>query len=114
MARNSVVWFVSGEWSAVIGLCWCFSFLLVGFVLFEVLPDSQTKGHLSKMSRGVSQLLVSSLLVFAFATTALAFSGDATYYNVGLGACGNNNNNNQLVAALVAPRLQEKNIDHQE
>ncbi len=33
-----------------------------------------------------------------------AFSGDGTYYDIGLGACGNTNNNNELVAALNAPQ----------
>eukprot|EP00026_Physarum_polycephalum_P021055 Phypoly_transcript_24056.p1 GENE.Phypoly_transcript_24056~~Phypoly_transcript_24056.p1 ORF type:complete len:164 (+),score=13.28 Phypoly_transcript_24056:22-492(+) len=31
-------------------------------------------------------------------------SGDATYYDVGLGACGQTNNNGQLVAALNQPQ----------
>ncbi|KAI8338744.1 RlpA-like double-psi beta-barrel-protein domain-containing protein-containing protein, partial [Chlamydoabsidia padenii] len=33
------------------------------------------------------------------------FSGDGTYYDVGLGSCGISNNNNQLVAALNAPQM---------
>jgi hypothetical protein len=49
-----------------------------------------------------SSSVCTAVVVFlAMLATALAFSGDATYYNVGMGACGHNNNNNQLVAALV-------------
>jgi len=40
-------------------------------------------------------------VLLAVLASALAFDGDGTYYNVGLGACGQYNNNNQLVAALV-------------
>lgn len=40
-------------------------------------------------------------ILLAVLASALAFDGDGTYYNVGLGACGQYNNNNQLVAALV-------------
>jgi hypothetical protein len=46
-----------------------------------------------------------AVLCFAllFALTQ-AFSGDGTYYNVGLGACGWWNSNGELVAALNAPQ----------
>ncbi|KAL1920041.1 uncharacterized protein VTP21DRAFT_1187 [Calcarisporiella thermophila] len=33
------------------------------------------------------------------------FSGDGTFYNVGLGACGKTNNDKELVAALNAPQF---------
>jgi hypothetical protein len=56
-----------------------------------------------------SSALGITLVVFlAMLATALAFSGDATYFNVGLGACGHHNNNNQLVAALVRPPLYSR------
>ncbi|KAJ8110714.1 hypothetical protein ONZ43_g5804 [Nemania bipapillata] len=35
---------------------------------------------------------------------AIAFSGDMTYYNPGLGACGETNGNNDAVVALSAAR----------
>ncbi|ELR15053.1 riboflavin aldehydeforming enzyme, putative [Acanthamoeba castellanii str. Neff] len=44
-------------------------------------------------------------ILLAVLASALAFDGDGTYYNVGLGACGQYNNNNQLVAALNKPQF---------
>ena len=43
--------------------------------------------------------------LLAMVATVVAFSGRGTWFNVGLGACGQYNNNNQLVAALVRPNL---------
>ncbi|XP_055350683.1 papain inhibitor-like [Paramacrobiotus metropolitanus] len=40
------------------------------------------------------------LYFLALVCGAFAFSGDATWYDVGLGACGQWSNNNQLVAAI--------------
>ena len=58
-----------------------------------------------------SSALGITLVVFlAMLATALAFSGHATYFNVGLGACGHHNNNNQLVAALVRAPLCSRSI----
>lgn len=51
-----------------------------------------------------SSLGITLVVFLAMLATALAFSGDATYFNVGLGACGHHNNNNQLVAALNKPQ----------
>jgi hypothetical protein len=45
------------------------------------------------------------MALLAMVATVLAFSGRGTWFNVGLGACGQYNNNNQLVAALVSPNL---------
>jgi hypothetical protein len=49
---------------------------------------------------------VVGLLCFAIVSVELsnAFTGDATFYHVGLGACGWTNNNDELVAALNAPQ----------
>ncbi len=45
------------------------------------------------------------MALLAMVATVVAFSGRGTWFNVGLGACGQYNNNNQLVAALVRPNL---------
>ncbi|KAK4515082.1 uncharacterized protein ATC70_002692 [Mucor velutinosus] len=34
------------------------------------------------------------------------YSGDGTYYDVGLGSCGKTNSNSEMVAALNAPQMQ--------
>jgi len=55
-------------------------------------------------------VVLMALLVMV--ATVVAFSGRGTWFNVGLGACGQYNNNNQLVAALVRPRFVLFNILH--
>ncbi|OAC98360.1 hypothetical protein MUCCIDRAFT_124855, partial [Mucor lusitanicus CBS 277.49] len=34
------------------------------------------------------------------------YSGEGTYYDVGLGSCGQTNSNSEMVAALNAPQMQ--------
>ncbi|KAF9259314.1 hypothetical protein L218DRAFT_947717 [Marasmius fiardii PR-910] len=45
-----------------------------------------------------------TLVTVLFAATSVqAYTGAATWYNTGLGACGKTNNDNQLIAAVAAP-----------
>jgi hypothetical protein len=39
-------------------------------------------------------------------TISSVYSGDGTYYDVGVGSCGFTNSNTELVAALNAPQIQ--------
>lgn len=44
----------------------------------------------------------------AASSSSSYYSGDGTYYDVGLGSCGFENINSQMVAALNAPQMQNR------
>jgi len=57
------------------------------------------------MDKKITQKLIASLALAAVTLLPTAFaradySGDASFYEVGFGACGKTNNNTQLVAAI--------------
>ncbi|CAO3600482.1 unnamed protein product [Absidia cylindrospora] len=51
-------------------------------------------------------MMVFIVMTSAHSTEKQQYSGDGTYYNVGLGSCGKNHHNDHLVAALNAPQMK--------
>ncbi|KAI8978054.1 RlpA-like double-psi beta-barrel-protein domain-containing protein-containing protein [Pilobolus umbonatus] len=58
----------------------------------------------------ISQIILLSAACLSVALAvpleARSFSGDGTYYNTGIGSCGDTNNDNELVVALNAPQME--------
>ena len=52
------------------------------------------------LSKGLAGLALAALTLLPTAHAATDYNGDASFYNVGFGACGKTNDNTQLVAAI--------------
>ncbi|ORX49470.1 hypothetical protein DM01DRAFT_1338141 [Hesseltinella vesiculosa] len=60
-----------------------------------------------KFSAGLITLTLTTLLAVQAAPIEKRNTGKATYYNTGLGSCGETNNDNELVVALSAADMSK-------